>query len=47
MIQRGYTPVLAPELWGERHNATNVVLVVDHLDDAVRLRGLARALVDV
>ena len=44
MVQRGYVPVRAHETWGEAHGATNVLIFIDHVDDAVQLRGLLRAL---
>ena len=40
MVQRGYSPVRRAETWGEFHNGSNVLIVIDHVDDAVRLRGL-------
>jgi len=44
MMQRGYVPALHAETWGEAHTGTNVLIFLDHVDDAVRLRGLLRAL---
>ena len=40
MVQRGYVPVRRSETWGEYHTGTNVLIVIDHVDDALRLRGL-------
>ena len=44
MMQRGYTPVMHAETWGEHHGVTNVLVVLDHEADAVALRGLLAAL---
>jgi hypothetical protein len=43
MLQRGYTPVMHAETWGEHHSVTNVLLVIDHEADAVALRGFVKA----
>ena len=44
MIQRGYTPVMHHETWGEHHTGSNVLVVIDAAADAVALRGLLEAI---
>lgn len=44
MLQRGFTPVMHHETWGEHHTGTNVLVVIDHAEDARSLRGYLSAL---
>ena len=44
MVQRGYTPVMHHETWGEHHTGSNILVVIDAAADAVALRGLLRAM---
>jgi hypothetical protein len=43
MLQRGYTPVMHHETWGEHHTGSNVLVVIDAAADALALRGLLAA----
>jgi hypothetical protein len=44
MLQRGYTPVMHHETWGEAHTGSNVLVLIDHAADAAALRGLLEAM---
>ena len=44
MVQRGYVPAMHAETWGEHHSGSNVLVFIDHVDDARALRGLLRVL---
>ena len=44
MMQRGYVPAMHAQTWGEHHTGSNVLIFLDHVDDAVRMRGFLRAI---
>jgi hypothetical protein len=44
MVQRGYTPVMRRETWGEVHTGSNVLVLIDAAADARELRGLLEAM---